>query len=1055
MPAAIVGIGAAVAGSAATGALTASLGATMAAVVGGIVSTGVSMLGSLIIGDDSPAKVQTTAQRGNMTLNSSSTIDPIPVVYGECRYGGSLVMMHAAGTENKYLYLAFVVGEGGHPLASSTALVYNLDELKFDDTYASDSKYSGLYLVNYHMGADDQVADSMLTAGVGDASIWGSNHRLRGLAYYAVRLEMPLPDAEGNVPWQGLPTCSVRVLGRKVYDCRAGTGQSSTNPATWTWSSNPALCILDYLRDSRYGKGLDLSEIDVDSFSAAADYCDDLISTPRGNIARYSLDGPINTGASILQNLETMLTTCRGFLVWSAGKYKLRLDKPQLTTDFDFTEDNIIGGWSISLGQRAQRYNRVRAHFINPDLDYKPDVSIVASSSYKTADLAEDLELDIDLPLTCNVFRAQAIGTLAMKQSRQLISCQFVATLDALNAEVGSVVSITHSTPGWSNKKFRVMGLEITGTDDVRVTVQEYDASVYDTADLVDHPDRGNTNLPNPARCAPPSSLTLTTGDSVALTLADGTVVARIKAAWSASLDPFLDHYEIQHRISADAAWQSAKVGPSQLAYWISMVQAGTSYDVRVRAVNTIGALSTWITSSTNAAGKNAPPGAVSGLSATGKIESIYLTWTNPTDADLDRIEIYQSNDAVFAHGSLVASISSDAFLHAMPAGATGYYWLRAIDTSGNAGPFTPLTSAPGESATAAAADFTTIFNVLREVGSTTYRYNFDGDLMTLEPWTDYHGGVTKYGADTYLGDGAGLFASASFGTDATALLPIPDEVLTAWAGKRVRVTAYHKQAPSSASPLASLRLAGPSGLDSGWIDFTPAGAWQAVDFVVSVPAGVKNSTTISVRADAGGLNRDVLIDSITIQPIPDLITASNIGTWIQDAAIGTAIIADAAISAAKISTAAITSAKIQDAAVDTLKIAGNAVTVPASAYTSGTVSIAGTYTTLQSVTVASAVAGQPVFLHFTCWIGSGTVGDISITYRILRDGSQIVTFSDALPYFMAADGTGGVNGMLRGNFCYVDAPGAGTHTYTVQAIKSGGTPSASERALLALHTKR
>ena len=1048
MPAAIFGLAGAVAG----GAISTAIGGITGSIIGGIVSAGIGMLGNVLFAEDAPSQ-QPIVNRQSLSLNSASTVDPLPVVYGEVRIGGTRVFMHATGSDNKTLWMVFAVSEGGQALAPGSDMTYIMDELKFDQTYASDPKYGGLYTVGYHLGNDNQAADATLVAGVGDASLWGTNHRLRGVAYYWVKLLMPDPDANGYVPWGSLPNCSVRHFGRKLYDPRPGAGQDANNPATWVYSTNPALAILDYLRDPRYGKGLAIAEIDLDSFGDAASYCEDIITTPRGNIERYSLDGAVNTGNSLLNNLVAMLTACRGFLIWSAGKYLLKLDRPQLTNDFEFTEDNIIGAWSIQLGQRAQRYNRVKAHFINPDLDYKPDVAVMASDSYKTADLAEDLELDLDLPFTTNVFRAQNLASSVLKASRSLILVQFTATLDALNATAGGVVGVTHSTPGWSSKRFRVIALELQGSDDVRVTLQEYDSDAYNLLDLVDHSDRGNTTLPNPATCQPPANLALVTGNSVAIVLADGTVQARIKATWDASPDAFLDHYEIQWRIHTDTQWQSAQVGPGSLQYWVAMVEAGTSYDVRVRAVNVVGANSTWLTANTTAAGKNDPPGPVTSLTAVGKIESILLDWDNPTDADLDRIQVWASADASFAHATLVASITADSFLHHVDAGLTRYYWLRAVDTSGNVSAFTPSNAGPGTSATAAAADAGTIYDLLREVGSNTYRYSFDLDLMTREPWTDAAGGVVKNLTDTYLGDGAGLFTATGGSVAATATLPVPGEIATAWAGKRVRVTFYYKAPASNATTTGSLRLIG-TGYDSGWIDVNPTGAWQAKDFVVNVAALAKDAA-LYVRADSLGTNKAILIDSISVQPIPDIITASNIGTWIQDAAIGTAIIADLAVSNAKIANAAITNAKIGTAAVDTLTIAGNAVTVPASAYSAGAQAISTSYTTLQSVTVTSAVASQPVYLHFTCWLGSGTVGDISITYRILRDGVSIVTFSDALPYFMAADGSGGVNGMLRGNFCYVDTPGAGTHTYTVQALKSGGTPSAYERALLALHTKR
>jgi hypothetical protein len=82
-------------------------------------------------------------------------------------------------------------------------------------------------------------------------------------------------------------------------------------------------------------------------------------------------------------------------------------------------------------------------------------------------------------------------------------------------------------------------------------------------------------------------------------------------------------------------------------------------------------------------------------------------------------------------------------------------------------------------------------------------------------------------------------------------------------------------------------------------------------------------------------------------------ITAANIGTYIQSAAIGTAYIANAAITNAKIGNAAITSAKIGDAEVGTLKIQGNAVTIP----------LAATSTTSGANATIALAAGDRVFV--------------------------------------------------------------------------------------------
>lgn len=1044
MPQAIVALGAAVAGGAASAAVG---GGLIGSIVGGIVATGISVIGGMLIqGVDKP-----TLQRQNMSLNTVSTVDPINVIYGEVRVGGSRVMIHSSGEDNKNLWLAYAVCEGGHPLAAGTNMIESMTGLKFDEDFATVSKYSGYWNLRTHLGADNQTVDTMLKAGIANTTLWGDDHRLQGVAYYGLQLIMPEPDANADVVWKQFPNTSMLIEGRKVYDPRAGAGQTANNPATWTYSNNPALCILDYLRSDRYGKGLADSEIDFTAFGTAAGYCDDLISTPAGNVPRYGLDGVVNTGDTILNNLSKMLTTCRGFLVWSAGKYKLVLDKEVLVTAFDFTEDNIIGSWSISMGQRAQRFNKCKAHFINPALDYKADVAPVSSSSYKTADRSETLEADLDLPFTTNKYRAQHMARYFLKQSRSLITCQFTATLDALNAEIGSVVSVTHSTPGWSQKRFRVVGLELTGGDDVTVSLQEYDAEVYNLETLIEYPDHGNTTLPNPHRVTAPTNLVLTTGASVALVLADGTVQARILVAWDASVDAFVDHYEVQYHAAADTVWQSVKLSPGATSYYIPMVQAGVVYTVRVRAINVIGAQSSWLTNTSTAAGKNVAPGAPSGLTAVSKIEAILLSWTNPLDADLDRIEIRASSDAVFAHSSLVATISADTFLHHVDAGLTRYYWIRALDTSGNASPYHPSSAGAGVSGTAAAADAGTIYELLREVGANTYRYSFDLDLMTREPWTNSSGTVVKELTDTYLGDGAGKFTASGGSVSTTAVLPVPPEIVTAWAGKRVRVTFYYKQPAANASSSCSMRLIG-AAFDSGWIGAVPAGAWQAKDFVLNIAAGAK-AASIYVRADANGTDKAVLIDSISIQPVPDIITASNIATWIQDAAIGTAIIADAAISNAKIANAAVTNAKIGTAAVGTLTLQGNAVTVPVAltSDTNVTVHVGGNF--LNAVTVSGAVASQPVLLHFTCFIElSGVVGG-TLTIQAKR-GTTLLHEWDFTSYAVRDFDNGGTISLPITASCFLlDTPGAGSWTYNWYCVGVEGV--ARTRSIIALHTKR
>lgn len=161
---------------------------------------------------------------------------------------------------------------------------------------------------------------------------------------------------------------------------------------------------------------------------------------------------------------------------------------------------------------------------------------------------------------------------------------------------------------------------------------------------------------------------------------------------------------------------------------------------------------------------------------------------------------------------------------------------------------------------------------------------------------------------------------------------------------------------------------------------------------------------------------------------------------------VATASIEDAAITNAKIGNAAITSAKIGNAQVDTLQIAGQAVTIPMGAFTAGDItpgSLGDPNGTLQTLTIAST--GAPILICASCIVTSNmdlAYGTDTVIYGIRRNGTPLAdtTRSDT-----------GYGKTLIAPFV-VDTPGAGTHTYTLNA-NSGNT--FGSRSLFLLELKR
>ena len=109
-------------------------------------------------------------------------------------------------------------------------------------------------------GTDGQSASSILST----SSNWTSAHKLSGICYLAFRFKWHQDI------FSSIPQIKVTLKGKKVYDPR---------DTTTRYTPNSALVLLDYLRNSRYGKGLPDSafETNFTSFQTAANDADTLI----------------------------------------------------------------------------------------------------------------------------------------------------------------------------------------------------------------------------------------------------------------------------------------------------------------------------------------------------------------------------------------------------------------------------------------------------------------------------------------------------------------------------------------------------------------------------------------------------------------------------------------------------------------------------------------------------------------------------------------------------------------------------------------------------------
>jgi len=631
-------------------------------------------------------------ERG-LLVNKQSNDANIPVIYGERLTGGTRVFMETSGTDNTYLYMAIVMAEGE---------INDITEIRVDDkivTFASsfsdgtavevDSGDANFYKdseslirVEPHYGTDGQSASSLLST----LSSWGSNHKLSGLCYLAIRLKWN-QDA-----FAGLPKIQAKIQGKKVKTYNASLVEQSP-----TYSTNPSWCLLDYLTNTRYGKGLTTSEIDLQSFYDASQVCETQVTPYSGgsDINIFDTNTALDTSRNILTNVRELIKGCRGYLPYSAGKYSLVIETTG-TASITLTEDDIIGGYSLTTPDKNEKYNRVIVGFVDPDRNYQVNEvqwPPISDSGLPSADQHATMKADdggfllegrFSFSTITSQYQAEEMAEVILRRSREALSLGITVSLDAYDLAIGDIVNITHSSLGFSAKPFRVLGITFNEDFTVGLSLVEHQDSHYTWATKTQATATPTTNLPNPFTIQPPASVTLS--DEL-IEYNDGTVIVALDVSIGASPDSFIDYYQVEYKLSTDSDFIIYAQG-SGLNHRVLNVIDQSTYDVRVKAVNSLGVSSTYVSAQRTIVGAIEPPSDVEDFACNIVGQEAHLSWTQIPDLDLAYYNLRFSEEtdgtADWQNSvALVEKVSRPATSISVPARA-GTYLLKAVDKLGN-----------------------------------------------------------------------------------------------------------------------------------------------------------------------------------------------------------------------------------------------------------------------------------------------------------------------------------------------------------------------------------
>lgn len=657
----------------ATGKLAMVLGSLTGAVIAGALTGTLTQKST-----NSATSVKGSAS--GMLINKKSNNASIPVLYGSRKMGGTLVFVELSGTNNEFLNVVLAVCEG--EINSFNGIQLNGVSI-FDSRFGLNSA-SGHLKVEEYKGTANQAASNNIP---NYTSKWTSAHRLRGIAYIFCQFKYN-PSIYPN----GIPTITC-FPDMKLYDIR-------TDQISPLSGRNPAICIYDYLTNTRYGRAINTSLIDNASFTSAANYCDEVVvfnSTQSGH--RYECHGVVDTSAGSMAILEKLLSSCKGFLIFSGGKYKLIIDKIE-TPAFTFSEDNIIGSWSIAPTSKTSAFNRITANYFNQDQQWQPDLAIIDSPTLRGLDNGLLLEKQIELPFTKFHYMAKAITTINLNQSRQQMFVEFTATVGALVCEVTDVVYVKHKTPAWDTlngglgKKFRVMKLQLQNNDEVRVSLIEYEASSYNFGTIANPYTISDTDLPDLSICIPATNAVAV--ESLYSTIGSGGVKARVVLSWTASVDPYVISYEVLRRannggVGALGVYEFHTNTVSTSTRFDDVAPAPNGYDYKITAVNSIGVHSAALLLNGKVVnGLTAPPGNVLNLTFAAVNGFAHFSWDLTVDLD-----VKVGGNVRFKHSSLTSgatwnnsvnigkAIGGHNTNHVLPL-LTGSYMAKFVDSAGN-----------------------------------------------------------------------------------------------------------------------------------------------------------------------------------------------------------------------------------------------------------------------------------------------------------------------------------------------------------------------------------
>ena len=438
----------------------------------------------------------------------------IPLVYGDAYTGGRFVDAVLTTDQQTMFYVQVIscISPNGQFSFDTTKFYYQDQLITFDtsdltkvvsltdgagnvDTSISGHLFISLYTstpagVVTRINTPNYPWQTMSTAvGIASGQEWASTGRyMNGTAFAIVRLVYNTGSAG---------TTSLQAITYHVSHYLNSTG-----------AAKPGDVWYDYITNTTYGGAVDSTLVDSASATALNSYSDALISyTPysggTATIPRYRFNGVLDTGQTVLSNIDLMMNSCDCWQAYDAstGKWKVVINR-DITPTFSFDDNNILGAITVGATDITQQVNQVEAKFNDSTNRDQPGYVNMALQVLNPSILYPNEPINkytVSFDLVNSSVTAQYLATRILEQNRLDLIVGITTNYTGIQVNAGDVVTVTNAAYGWSAKQFRVMQVKESSLPDgslgASLQLTAYDSAVYTTPNITQYTPTPNSGL--------------------------------------------------------------------------------------------------------------------------------------------------------------------------------------------------------------------------------------------------------------------------------------------------------------------------------------------------------------------------------------------------------------------------------------------------------------------------------------------------------------------------------------------------------------------------------